>query len=70
MYEIELCPLTLWLPVLPQGLTRMLYRTVSVGIAALSCVGIALGFAGVSGDEGTLFQQSAQSVAVLLGLIG
>jgi hypothetical protein len=70
MYEIELCPLTLWLPVLVEAVTRILYRAFSLGVAALSCVGIALGFAGVSGDESSLFQRSAHSVAMLLGLIG
>jgi hypothetical protein len=70
MHEIELCPLTLWPPVLVQGLTRMLYRVASAGIAMLSGVGIVLGFAGVSGEESTPFQHAAHFLAALLGLIG
>lgn len=70
VYEIELAPVTFWPPALARRLGDYIRQAVTIAIAAGCLVGIALGFAGVSDGDDTIFQSVLHSVAIFTGLIG
>ena len=68
--EIELVPVTFWPPALARRLGDYIRQIATMAIAAASLVGIALGFAGATNQDDTIFQAALHSVAVFTGLIG